>query len=249
MLQWLRNLDALLRGERTRADLIAGGRFELPLRMFLPTAVFLGAIYGFFIGWYALSRKGDQWPQQMFAAMVKVPALFLLTLVVTFPSLYVFNALVGTRLNFLSTLRLLIAAIVVTLAVAASFGPIIAFFALSTESYPFMVILNVALLAIAGLIGLGFLLNTLRKMALDAAVASAIEPPAESISTGQRERVGSASIIFQVWVIIFGLVGAQMAWLLRPFIGHPARPFEWFRTRQGNFFESVFDHLSHLMGM
>ena len=35
---------------------------------------------------------------QLFASAVKVPALFFLTLAVTFPSLYVFNALVGSRL-------------------------------------------------------------------------------------------------------------------------------------------------------
>jgi hypothetical protein len=36
---------------------------------------------------------------QIPASMLKVPALFLLTLIVTLPSLYVFNALVGSRLT------------------------------------------------------------------------------------------------------------------------------------------------------
>ena len=42
-----------------------------------------------------------------------MPALFFLTLVVTFPSLYVFNALVGSRLNLLALFRLLVAALAV----------------------------------------------------------------------------------------------------------------------------------------
>ena len=54
--------------------------------------------------------------------------------------------------------------------------------------------------------------------------------------------------VFHIWVIIYGLVGAQMGWLLRPFIGHPNMPFEWFRARQGNFFQSVWHQLEKLMG-
>ena len=38
---------------------------------------------------------------------------------------------------------------------------------------------------------------------------------------------------------VLELVGVQMSWVLRPFIGAPDRPFEWFRDRQSNFFEAV----------
>ena len=44
---------------------------------------------------------------QMLATILKVPLLFLLTLIVTFPSLYVFSALSGSRLSAGATLRLL----------------------------------------------------------------------------------------------------------------------------------------------
>jgi hypothetical protein len=30
-----------------------------------------------------------------------------------------------------------------------------------------------------------------------------------------------------------------MGWILRPFIGDPNLPFQWFRQRQSNFFEAV----------
>src|SRR6266404_6261225 len=139
---WLKQLDQLLRGEKTRMQDLSGGRFDLPLRTFVPLAIGLGAAYGFFMGWFAVAQKWSQhagvpgeaavgggW-MQMLASMTKLPALFLLTLIVTFPSLYVFNALVGTRLSFTAVLRLLIAAIVVNMAVAASLGTILAFFTL-----------------------------------------------------------------------------------------------------------------------
>src|SRR5947207_8572211 len=103
---------------------------------------------------------------QMLASMIKVPALFFLTLLVTFPSLYVFNALVGSRLSLLSLLRLLVAAMAVMLALLASFGTIVAFFSFTTESYPFMILLNVIVFAASGFLGLSFLLQTLHRLTL-----------------------------------------------------------------------------------
>lgn len=52
--------------------------------------------------------------------------------------------------------------------------------------------------------------------------------------------------VFRIWIVVFGLVGAQMAWILRPFIGNPAIPFTWLRDRRSNFFESVWTHLVDL---
>ena len=96
---------------------------------------------------------------------MKLPLLFGLTLAVTFPSLYVFNALVGSRLLIFQMLRLLIAAMSVMLTVLASFGPIVAFFAVSTQSYSFMLLLNIAVFGVAGILGLAFLLRTIEMTA------------------------------------------------------------------------------------
>ena len=103
----------------------------------------LAMTYGACMGCFALLREGVPALLQMLAAMVKVPALFVLTLLVTFPSLYVFNALVGSRLSIASVLRLLVAAMAVMVAVLASLGPIVAFFSVSTTTYSFMVLINV----------------------------------------------------------------------------------------------------------
>jgi hypothetical protein len=189
-----------------------------------------------------------------------VPLLFFLTLVVTFPSLYVFNALVGSRLSLASVFRLLIAALAVTTAVIASFGPITAFFSVSTDNYSFMVLLNVALFAVAGLLGLMFLLQTLHRLSLvdellkpEKEEMSAPEPPAAAPeASGALDRIegrvlsGHVKAVFRAWIIVFGLVGVQMAWVLRPFIGDPARPFSWFRPRSSNFFEAVFATIQSL---
>ncbi len=166
-----RRLDELLRGRLTSPQNLAEGRLKLSLRQFVPLAAFLGTTYGFFMAWYAISLYwGGSLPEptrlwQILASSVKLPALFLLTLVVTFPSLYVFNALFGCRAGFVDTLRLLVGAVTVNVAVAASLGPILGFFTLSTTSYHFMVLLNVVLLGIAGFVALAFLLQTLRRLA------------------------------------------------------------------------------------
>ena len=292
-IEWLKQLDELLRGERVRRELLLAGKIDLPLKKFVLIAAGLGALYGFFMGWYALFGRRDGAALQVFAATVKLPALFLLTLGVTFPSLYVFNALVGCRMSFATTMRVLVAAIVVNLAIAASLGPILAFFTLSTTSYAFMVLLNVALLGIAGLVSVGFLLRSLRTLARSrvgeetaAGIASPGAPLPEPLvqreetsaageeleptpapddvgararqfvgaATVRREysevarREGAADLILSIWVFIYAVVGMQMGWILRPFIGSPDAAFEWFRSREGSFFQAVSGALWRLLG-
>jgi hypothetical protein len=272
MASWFRQLDELLRGKRTQPEALASGEVRLPLRAFLPLAIVLGVIYGFFMGWYAIFGRDPVVWLQTVSSLIKLPALFLLTLAVTFPSLYVFNALVGCRLTFGSTLRLLVAAIVVNLCVAASFGPILAFFTVSTTSYAFMVVLNVALLGVSGLVAMIFLLQTLRRLSSPplpiapptrpaATVTEGPVPPAPPIPVREAgpldkpnvqyppEALGAANFIFQVWVIIYALVGAQMGWLLRPFILAPDLPFVWLRGREGDFFSAVAGQVRTLLGL
>ena len=98
--------------------------------------------------------------------MVKIPLLFYLTLLVTLPSLYVFNALVGSRLTLATVVRLLVASLGVMVTVLASLGPIVAFFSVSTTSYPFMLLFNVVVCGVSGGLGLSFLLQTLHRLSI-----------------------------------------------------------------------------------
>jgi hypothetical protein len=261
MLHWFRELDRLLRGESTRIPALARGSVEIPLFGLTVVILILGAVYGAGMGTFSLMREGTPEHRQILASMGKVPLLFLATLVVTFPSLYVFNALVGSRLRFLSLLRLMVAALGVTLAVLASLGPIVAFFSLSTKSYPFMVLLNVAFFAVAGALGLAFLLQTLHRLSLideqsavpagvavepifeEPAASAPSPPPLPPLSAIDRlpgHLLGHhVKTVFRLWILVYGAVGAQMGWILRPFVGDPNRDFTWFRERESNFFEAV----------
>ena len=160
----IQSLDRILKGEATRLTDLRRGTLDIPLGGLSLVILILGAFYGACMGAFAIiTRHGTgtaaEGYQQLLASAVKVPALFFLTLAVTFPSLYVFNALVGSRLSLPSLLRLLVAALAVMMALLASFGTITVFFAVSTDSYAFMVLLNVVLFAVAGFLGLGFLLS------------------------------------------------------------------------------------------
>jgi hypothetical protein len=351
MRRWFRDLDRILRGDATRLDALRERQIEIPLGGIIVMVALMALWYGACMGSYAGFRPESQPtggpataapapPQapaaapktpkaggpsgmQWFASTVKVPALFFLTLAVTFPSLYVFNALVGSRLNVLAVLQLLIASLAVNVAVLASLGPIVAFFSVSTTSYGFALLLNVLVFTISGFLGLAFLLQTLQRLSVTgravrpgppapgpakegqaaqggepqgntpseaeelAKEAGALEespqrpsvahrdlppgPPSDrpkeggpaegresqpegpaSDATLLAEEVGALEAeveghmldrrvksVFLCWMVIFAVVGAQMAWVLRPFVGSPSAPFEWFRGRESSFFEAV----------
>ncbi len=279
MWTWLRDLDQILRGDATKPSMLRRGTIELPVRSVSIGILILGMFYGMCMALFALFRQDGPHYAQIAAAMVKVPLLLFLTLAVTFPSLYVFNALVGSRLSALSLLRLLSAALGVIISLLGGFALIVAFFSVSSKSYPFMLLLNVAVFSIAGTYGLRFLLQTLHRLNL-ALEATALEAPASTDRMAAEAEVAAAAdvpaptgaaevppppvlpfavapagalqpipgttvgsgvrTVFRIWVIVFALVGAQMSWVLRPFIGAPDRPFAWFRGRESNFFEAVF---------
>lgn len=292
MLKHFRELDRILRGDATRITALRRGTIETPVGGLALISVVLGMLYGLCAACFALFKPGGPSYMQVVASMVKVPMLFYLTLVVTLPSLYVFNALVGSRLTFQSVLRLLVAAMAVLLAVLASLGPIVAFFSVSSTSYAFMLLFNVAVCGVAGALGMKFLLQTLHRLSIarsedasgeaelpdepdfdlgprvvaePAQVAQAAEPHASAPapwppvwkSVGQAgaltpvkgRKPGSETVsVFRTWVIVFGLVGMQMSWVLRPIIGAPHLPFAWFRPRESSFFEAVLNALYRLLG-
>jgi hypothetical protein len=269
----IKQLDRLLRGDATNLAELRGGVLQIPALGLTFVILILGLIYGLCMGLFSILGSGNNTWLQIPATMAKVPALFLLTLVVTFPSLYVFNALVGSRLSFLAVLRLLIGSLAVMLAVLASLGPIVAFFSVSTTSYAFIKLLNVLVFALSGFLGLAFLLQTLHRMSIVDQIefARAVPPPppphpddlldpsapppprAAPPSIGALDRLEGhvlgphVKTVFRIWVIVFGLVGAQMAWVLRPFIGAPDQPFVLFRGRQSNFFEAVWRQIVDML--
>jgi hypothetical protein len=254
---WFADLDRLLSGELTGVATLRERGLGISAARLSICVIVLAMSYGLCMGLFAVFRQRGPTAWQVLASMLKVPLLFYLTLLVTLPSLYVFNALVGSRLSLRDVVRLLIASVGVNVTVLASLGPIVAFFSVCTTSYPFMVLFNVAVYAVAGLFGLRFLLQTLHRLN----VAAGSAPPnqahpgeawGDAESAGPLEPVRNRAVaehvktVFRLWVIVFGLVGAQMGWVLRPFIGNPDIPFTLFRHRESNFFMAVMRALASL---
>lgn len=254
------DIDRALRGDLTTAEALRAGKVAISGSRLVQASLILGLLYGLCMGLFPVLRDSVGGWQQLGATMLKVPLLFLLTLVVTLPSLYVFSALAGCRLRAADTTRLLVIAIAVDLAVLAGFGPVTAFFVLCTESYSFVKLLNVVMFGIAGIISLVFLRRALANVFAESAAAPApvdddpgqaaeADPAALEIRRAKPRRPNDerAQTIFRVWLVVYGVVGAQMGWVLRPFLGSPELPFAWFRERESNFFENVMLTIGELL--
>ncbi len=182
------------------------------------------AVYGAIIGSF------HSWAQALSSA-VKLPALYLITLIICFPTLYFFNILFGSRKTFGQHFVMLLTAVSVISVLLFSFAPITLFFLISTYNYQFFMLLNVAFFAITGFIGIKFLYQGMRLMA-------------EQDSEGKETRMS----ILRFWLILYAFVGTQLAWTLRPFFGMPGSPFVLFRELEGNFYLSLMQAIGEIMG-
>jgi len=182
------------------------------------------AVYGAIIGSF------HSWAQALSSA-VKLPALYLITLIICFPTLYFFNILFGSRKTFGQHFVMLMTAVSVISVLLFSFAPITLFFLISTYNYQFFMLLNVAFFAITGFIGIKFLYQGMRLMA-------------EQDSEGKETRMS----ILRFWLILYAFVGTQLAWTLRPFFGMPGSPFVLFRELEGNFYLSLMQAIGEIMG-
>jgi hypothetical protein len=52
----------------------------------------------------------------------------------------------------------------------------------------------------------------------------------------------------RLWAVLFGFVGIQMAWNLRPFLGDRNEPFRVIGRYQGNFYTAVIYAVKRLAG-
>jgi hypothetical protein len=193
-------------------------------RIFLGTAVAMAAIYGAVMGATNLLQASGMETGGKFlmilTSAIKVPALFLFTLAIVVPPVYVANTFVGPRLGFRQLVTVLLASVTVTAIILASTATVAFFFALTTRSYHFIKLLHVVFFAYAGLAGLRFFQKSVR----------AVAPVAVR---------GTLKRLFFGTLVLYVFVGTQLAWVLRPFVGEPTMEFMIFRPRYGNFYESV----------
>lgn len=163
-------------------------------------------------------------PLQALSSSVKVPVLFLSTMLFCLPALYFFSlALLGTPLKMMQVLTVVLSGISVTAFLLLGLAPITLFFVLTSGNYDFFQLLAVIFVGISSCIGMYFLW---RGMTL-------VEPTRTDALNVLGKR-----ILF-LWVLVYGFVGTQMTWRLSPFVGKPEDPFYWIRPSRDNFYVDV----------
>ncbi|WP_239133477.1 hypothetical protein [Rugosimonospora africana] len=290
------------------------GLRELIVQMLVSSGISLalyGAVLGASYGW-----------QQALSSFVKLPLLFLVTLCICLPTLYLFNLVFGARLSVVQAVALILVAITVTAVLTLAFAPISLFFLVTAQSYAFFKLLNVAILMLSAIVGLRFLIAGMRALneyqemksftaatkqtpveaapapalvpvpvgvngavpvgtehappevvaaavAQPAPVVSAVPMPAQppmvppalaAVPFGQQPfprpvppphaqpRQASMGLLY-IWILLFGFVGTQLGWTLRPFFGDPGQPFGLFRHLSGTFYGDILNTIGQLLGV
>jgi len=207
------------------AEIRQGVGLQEKIRAMLVSSVAFLAAYGAVLG-------STHSLLQAFSSAAKLPLLFLVTMLICLPTLYIFSLLFGSNQRLNQVLALVLAAITVISVLMLSFASITFFFMITTSGYQFFKLLNVFFFALAGLVGMLFLSRGMQ------AVSAAKDAP------GKFKR----SVVLYLWMLLYAFVGSQMAWTLRPFIGYPGARFELLRDLGGNFYADVFRSLGELLG-
>ena len=208
--------------ERFFGEVAEGVGLRGKLAHALWTLLALSALYGAAAGAYA-------GPAQAVSSAIKLPSLFLGTLVICFPGFFVIQVLVGSRLRLSQVLALVLGALSLSAILLAAVVPITAFFLLTGANYYFLTLLHVLIVLGAGLVGMA---------ALHEGLAFACE------KRGVYPK--KAMTIMKVWAVLFAFVGIQLAWNLQPFVGDRGLPFKLFRHNEGNFYTAVVYSLNKL---
>ncbi len=58
----------------------------------------------------------------------------------------------------------------------------------------------------------------------------------------------SSMSLLYIWILLFGFVGTQLGWTLRPFFGDPGQPFALFRHIHGTFYGDILQTIARLVG-
>jgi len=169
--------------------------------------------------------------QQALLTGVKIFLLMFATILICFPSFYIVQLILGSKMAIKQLLMLLLSGFVVVSTVMLAFAPIVLLFQLSSDNYQFLQLLHVFIFIFSGFYGMKIVLEALKRVF----EANKIYP-----------KVGLT--VFKIWVIIFAFVGIQLSWNMRPFIGSKELPFEIFRSEtRGNFYTTVLGAMGNLL--
>jgi hypothetical protein len=175
-------------------------------------------------------------PEQALFVAMKFPLIILLTTLGNGLLNGLLAPLLGLNLGLRQSLQAVLMSFTIAGTILGSFSPLILFMvwnaplmtAKQSGAYDFIMLTHVAVIAFAGLAANLRLAQLLRRL-------------------GGSAKVGRRVLL--AWLAGNLLLGAQLSWILRPFIGAPGLPVQFLRHHpfDGNFFETVFRAIKFLI--
>ncbi len=121
------------------SDVRNGVKLETKIASLLVASSFFFSVYGAIIGSYGGGL-------QIISSAIKLPALYLITLIICIPTLYFFDILFGSKLDFKQYVTMALTSVSVISVLLFSFAPVVLFFLISVKGYNFFLLLNVLIM-------------------------------------------------------------------------------------------------------
>jgi hypothetical protein len=225
-----RQISSLLRGETKTIQPWLNRTNIGQIILFFTVIIFGSASYGAAIG---LWRD----PLQAFYTAVKFPLLIILTTVGNALLNGMLAHLLGLNIGFRQCFLAIVMSFTIDAAILGAFSPLAIFLvwniasiaesATAFSSHSIVLLTHVTVIAFAGIVANLRLLQLLQHLS-------------------GNKTIG--------WKILLGwlagnlFLGSQLSWILRPFVGSPGLPVQFFRddALSGNFYEAVFNAIRHL---
>jgi hypothetical protein len=223
------DLPVLLRGEPDRLHFGIEEFKVRQLTLYLSVIVLGAGAFGAATGcWRA--------PMQALYTGIKLPLAILLTTLGNAVLNALLAPLFGLNLRFHQTVLAVLISGTIACAVLGAFSPLLLFVIWNTPAigseatsvaYSVVLLLEVGIVAFAGIAANVRLFQLLARYS--------------------AQRISAMKVLFG-WLAGNLFLGTQLCWIMRPFIGSPDLPVEFFRLDafQGNFFEAVWGSLNRI---
>ncbi len=227
----LGRIPDLLRGEVVPIRRVLEQGRASSLLLYAGVIVLGTGSFGAAIGWWRA-------PEQALYTAIKFPLIVFLTTLGNGLLNGMLAPLLGANLTFRQSLHSIFMSFTIVSAVLGACAPILGFLiwnapaigasAGTTQAYDLILLTLVGSIALAGLAGNLRLFQLLREL------------------SGGR---GPASRVLTAWLAGNLLLGSQLSWNLRPFVGSPGLPVQFLREHplDGNFFEALLVLARHLL--
>jgi hypothetical protein len=222
----LARLSLLLRGEVKSLEAWSAHWHSQRIVSHIGIIIIGAGLYGAAMGFW-------RDPRQALYTAIKFPLIILLTAAANGMLNAMLAPLLGLNIPFRQSFLSILMSFTIAGAILGSFAPLVAFMiwnsppmsfntAESTGTYCLILLTFVVIIAFAGITSNLRLLQLLRHLG----------GPRKSVALG----------VLLAWLAGNLFFGAQLSWILRPFIGTPGMPVQFLRADalHGNFYETIF---------